>query len=159
MAREVGMRHGDDLRRISRQLRSMDNPEIKKRFAKELRGAAAPLVPLVRSSIRSIPSKRAYSPGGLRGQLARATRLEVRTVGRSAGIAIRVDGRKMPNHMKALPRAVEGTKRWRHPVFGNREVWVQQPKQPYFFHVVRPLGVASRRAVNRVLDGISRDIR
>jgi hypothetical protein len=159
MAGEWGLRHGNDLRRISRELRGMDNKEIKKRFAKELRAAAKPLVPVVRNSIRSIPSKRAYSASGLRGNLSRATKLEVRTVGRQAGIAIRVDGRKMPTHMKGLPKAVEGTKRWRHPVFGHRDRWVNQPKQPYFFHVVRPLGPASRKAVNRVLDGISRDIR
>jgi hypothetical protein len=137
----------------------MDNKEIKKRFTKELRAAVKPLVPVVRNSIRSIPSGRAYSPTGLRGNLARATKLEVRTAGRQAGVAIRVDGRKMPTHMKGLPKAVEGTKRWRHPVFGHREVWVNQKPKPYFFHVVRPLGPASRKAVNRVLDGISRDIR
>jgi hypothetical protein len=159
MPGEWGMRHGNDLRRISRELRSMDNKEITKRFRKELRAAARPLVPVVRKSIRSIPSKRSYSADGLRGNLSRATKLEVRTAGRQAGVAIRVDGRKMPSHMKGLPKAVEGTKRWRHPVFGHREVWVDQPKQPYFFHVVRPLGLASRKAVNRVLDGISKDIR
>jgi len=159
MPGEWGLRHGNDLRRISRELRSMDNKEIKKRFTKELRAAAKPLVPVVRSSIRSIPSKRGYSPQGLRGQLARATRLEVKTVGRQAGVAIRVDGRKMPSHMKGLPKAVEGKKRWRHPVFGHREVWVQQPPQPYFYKVVRAAGPASRRAVSRVLDGVTRDIR
>ncbi|SHI68468.1 hypothetical protein SAMN05444521_8231 [Streptomyces sp. 3214.6] len=153
------MRTGDDLRRISRELNRMDQPEIKKRFRKELRATAQPFVPLVRNSIKSIPSKRPYSAEGLRGQLARATRIEVRTVGRDAGVAIRVDGRKMPSKMKALPKGMEGTKRWRHPVFGNREVWVTQQPHPYFFHVVRPAGVAGRRAASRVVDSITRDIR
>lgn len=152
------VRDSGDLRRISRELRHMDDKELKKRFRKELRKAAAPLVPKVRSSIRSIPSNRAYSPDGLRGALSRATRLEVKTAGKQAGVAIRVDGRKMPAHMKSLPSMVEGKKRWRHPVFGNREVWVNQPQKPYFYHVVRVAGPASRRAVNRVLDGISKDI-
>lgn len=136
----------------------MDNREIKKRFRKELRAAARPLVPKVRASIRSIPSSRSYSPNGLRGALSKATRLEVKTAGRYAGVAIRVDGRKMPSHMKSLPSMVEGKKRWRHPVFGNREVWVNQPKHPYFYDVLRVAGPASRRAVSRVLDGITRDI-
>ncbi|MFF0139664.1 hypothetical protein ACFYRN_24825 [Streptomyces sp. NPDC005227] len=152
------LQRGDELRRVSRELRRMDNPEIKKRFRKELRAAAAPLVPRVRSSIRSIPSGRGYSPQGLRGNLARATRLEVKTAGRQAGVAIRVDGRKMPSHMKSLPSMVEGKKRWRHPVFGHREVWVSQPSQPYFYKVVRTAGPASRRAVNKVLNGITKDI-
>jgi len=158
MVMGLELRTGDDLRRISRALRSMDNPEVKKRFRKELRAAAVPLVPVVKASIRSIPAKRAYTPGGLRGRMVAATRVEVRTVGKDAGVAIRVDGRKMPSKQKALPKAMEGKKRWRHPVFGNREVWVTQQPHPYFFHVVRPAGVASRIAVNKVLDQITRDI-
>ncbi|MGW3152779.1 hypothetical protein [Streptomyces sp. NPDC001089] len=155
----VRLQDSGDLRRVSRELRRMDSPEIKKRFRKELRAAAAPLVPRVRASIRSIPSSRGYSPEGLRGQLARATRLEVKTVGKQAGVAIRVDGRKMPSHMKSLPSMVEGKKRWRHPVFGHREVWVTQTPHPYFYSVLRTAGPLSRRAVNRVVDGITKDIR
>ncbi|MCQ9178757.1 hypothetical protein KMT30_06870, partial [Streptomyces sp. IBSBF 2953] len=120
---------------------------------------AQPYVPLVRNSIKSIPSKRPYSADGLRGRMSKATRVEVRTVGRDAGVAIRVDGRKMPSKMKALPKGMEGTRRWRHPVFGNREVWVTQPPHPYFFRVVRPAGTAGRRAASRVVDSITRDIR
>lgn len=154
----IRLEGGENLRRISRELRRMDSPEIKKRFRKELRAAAAPLVPRVRESIHNIPSNRAYSPQGLRGALSKATRLELKTSGRQAGVAIRVDGRRMPSHMKSLPSMVEGKKRWRHPVFGNREVWVDQPNHPYFYNVLRTAGPASRRAVSRVLDGISRDI-
>ena len=155
----IGLRDSGDLRRISRELRRMDDKELKKRFRKELRKAAAPLVPKIRQSIRSIPSSRGYSPDGLRGALSKAVKLEVKTVGKQAGVAIRVDGRKMPSHMKSLPSMVEGKKRWRHPVFGHREVWVNQPSEPYFYHVVRVAGPASRKAVSKVLDGISRDIR
>jgi len=155
----IGLRDSGDLRRISRELRRMDDKELKKRFRKELRAAAAPLVPKVRASIRNIPSKQGYSPNGLRGALSKAVKLEVKTAGRQAGVAIRVDGRKMPSHMKSLPSMVEGKKRWRHPVFGNRNNWVNQSSEPYFYHVVRVAGPASRRAVSKVLDGISRDIR
>ncbi|SMF86130.1 hypothetical protein [Streptomyces sp. Amel2xC10] len=153
------MRTGDDLRRIARELNRMDNQELKKRFRKELRAVAQPYVPLVRNSIRNIPSKRPYTAEGLRGRMVKATRIEVRTVGRDAGVAIRVDGRKMPPSMKALPKGMEGTKRWRHPVFGNRENWVTQKPSPYFFKVVRLAGVAGRRAASQVVDSITRDIR
>lgn len=152
------VRDSGDLRRISRELRAMDDKKLKAKFRRELRKAATPLVPKVRASIRSIPSKQAYSPDGLRGSLSRATRVEVKTTGREAGVAIRVDGRKMPAHMKSLPSMVEGKKRWRHPVFGNRDVWVDQPKQPYFYNVVRAAGPLARRAVGRVLDDISKEI-
>lgn len=154
----ITLRGGDELRRVSRELRRMDNPEIKKRFRKELRAAATPLVPKVRQAIRSIPSNRGYSADGLRGAMSKATRLEVKTVGRQAGVAIRVDGRKMPSHMKSLPSMAEGKKRWRHPVYGNRANWVTQTPHPYFYSALRAAGPASRRAVSRVLDGITKDI-
>lgn len=154
------LRRSRDLSRLSRELRRMDNREVTKRMRKELRKSARPLVPIVRSSIRRIPSKTPYRIGGLRSDLSKATRLEVKTTGRNARVSIRVDGRKMPNHSKAVQAYMEGVKpRWRHPVFGNREVWVQQPAQPYFYKVVAPAaGPRSRVAVNYVLDGIIRDI-
>lgn len=137
----------------------MDDKEVLKRFRKELRGAAKPLVPLVRASIRQIPSKRPYTAQGLRGQLSRATTLEVKTSGRQAAVAIRVDGRKMPNRAKAVQAYMEGSKpRWRHPVFGHTAVWVQQPPQPYFYKVMNTAGPRARAAVNKVMDQVSRDI-
>ena len=153
----IEIRTGEELRRISTALRRMDNPEIKKRFRKELRAAAAPLVPRVRASIANIPSR--TGDGSLRAAMSKAVKLEVRTVGRDAGVAIRVDGRKMPSGMRSVQAYMEGKKKpWRHPVWGNREVWVRQDPHPYFYKTVAPVGPASRRAVSRVLDGITRDI-
>lgn len=155
---DVELRSSGELVRLSRALRGMDNEQIKKRFRKELREAAKPLVPVVRTSIQSIPSR--TGKGQLRAAMSKATRIEVRTSGRQAGVAIRVDGRKMPNRSKTLQSYMEGRKRpWRHPVFGNREVWVRQDPKPYFFRVVEPAaGPRSRAAVNRVLDSINREI-
>jgi hypothetical protein len=159
VARAVELRSGRDLARITRELRRMDDKEMLKRFRKELRQAAKPLVPAVRKSIRQIPSSRPYSAAGLRGQLSRATKLEVKTSGRQAAAVIRVDGRKMPPKAKTLQAFMEGTKpRWRHPVFGNRAVVVQQPPHPYFYKVMAAAGPKARRAVNKVMDEVSKDI-
>ena len=153
----IEVRSADSLRRISRELRRMNDREVKKRFSRELRAAARPLVPVVRASIMSIPSK--TGDGTLRRQMSRAAKLTVRTVGKDAGVTIRVDGRKMPPGKGALPAYMEGTKpRWRHPVFGNRNVYVDQKAHPYFYRVVTPYGRRARRTVDKVLTGISRDI-
>lgn len=155
----IHLRHGTDLARITRELRGMDDKELLKRFRKDLRTAAKPLVPAVRASIRAIPSKRRYTAAGLRGRLSRATTLEVKTGGRQAAVIIRVDGRKMPEKQRALQAYLEGTKsRWRHPVYGNRDAWVQQPAKPFFYKVMGPAGTRARIAVGRVLDQVSRDI-
>ena len=153
------LRRGRDLTRIVRELRAMDDKEVLKRFRKELRQAAKPLVPAVRASIRQIPSKRPYRADGLRGQMSRATGLQIKTTGKQASAVIRVDGRKMPNRAKAVQSYMEGVKpRWRHPVYGRRTVWVQQEPHPYFYKVMRTAGPRARLAVNRVMDQISRDI-
>lgn len=137
----------------------MDDKEVLKRFRKELRTAAKPLVPMVRSSIRRIPSSRPYSPQGLRGQMAKATTLQVKTAGKQASVILRVDGRKMPPNAGSVPAYMEGSKpRWRHPVYGKKTVWVQQPSQPYFYNNLTVAGPRTRQAVGRVIDQISKDI-
>lgn len=159
MPTTAGLRGGRDLTRVVRELKAMDDKEILKRFRRELRAAGKPLVPAVRASIRKIPSKRPYSADGLRAKLSKATGIEVKTVGRQAGVAIRVDGRKMPNRSRSVQAYMEGVKSpWRHPVFGNTEVWVRQEPQPYFYRVMRAAGPRARLAVNKVMDQISRDI-
>jgi hypothetical protein len=153
------LRHGKDLAEISRELRRMNDKEMLKRFRKELRAAATPLVPAVRASIAAIPSSRPYSADGLRGHMSRATTLQVRTVGKQASVVIRVDGRKMPPRSRAVQSYMEGVKSpWRHPVYGNREVWVKQEPNPYFYKVMDRAGPLARLAVNRVLDQVSKDI-
>jgi hypothetical protein len=156
---DLELRTGKDLKRVAAELRRMNNKQLKQEFTKELRAAARPMVPAVRGAIRQIPSKRGYSADGLRGRMSKAVKLEVRTTGRDAGVRIRVDGRKMPAHEKALQSYMEGLKKpWRHPVFGNREVWVRQDPKPYFFRTVRPLGLASRVQVNKAIDRVSKKI-
>lgn len=154
----VEVRTGGELRRITKALKAQgDGKQLRKQFSKELRAAAAPLVPAVRASIRAIPSE--TGKGELRAAMSRATRLSVRTVGRQASVAIQVDGSRMPDGKRALQQYMEGTKKpWRHPVYGNTDVWVTQKPHPYFYKVVYPLGAASRVAVNRVLKQTTKKI-
>lgn len=156
------LRGGKDIKRVAAELRKMDDKEILKRFRKELRAAAAPMVPAVRQSIANIPVKGDVSAKdsatGLRKRLQKATRLMLRTGGKLAGIRVLVDPKKLPDHERSLPAMEEGLKPWKHPVYGDRGVWVRQEPHPYFFKVVRKLGPASRIAVNRVIDGITKSI-
>lgn len=152
------LRGGKDIKRVGAELRRMDDKEILKRFRKELRAAAAPMVPAVRASIAAIPVKGTSGSTGLRKRLQKATRLMLRTGGKLAGIRVLVDPKKLPDHERSLPAMEEGLRPWKHPVYGNRGVWVRQDPHAYFFPVVRKLGPASRIAVNRVLDGITKSI-
>jgi hypothetical protein len=150
-----------DLKAISRALRKhADGKRLRVELNRELRQAAQPLVPKVKAAWRAAPSghgKAGRRGGSLRSQLARATRLEVRLTGKQAGVRVRTDGRRMPDHMKSLPGYAEGVRRrpWRHPVYGNRDAWVTQQPFPRFYDAVAGGDeVAARRAVNQAVDKV-----
>lgn len=148
-----------DLRAVSRALKQhADGKELAKQLRKNLREAARPLVPKVRAAWLSAPSQNQPNVGGvdLRALLAKATRLEVRTTGKEAGVRVRTDGRKMPSGMRSLPGYAEGIRRrqWRHPVYGRRSTWTTQRPFPRFYAAVRPDEQRARRACEEAVDAV-----
>jgi len=148
----------DDLRKLARQLRTVgDAKAIRRDLTKGLRAAARPAQQEAKAAALALPSKRPGSTG-LRRQIAAATGTQVRTTGRNAGVKIRVSKKRMGDKAR-LPRLMnKGT--WRHPVFGNREVWVTQTSRYLWFD--RPLllsGPLVRREIKKVLDDIERRLR
>jgi hypothetical protein len=156
------LRDSGDLKRLAKVLRQHANGrEVRKELTDGLRGVLRPIVPQIKAAYLSGPSGRGKARrkgGSLRSQLARTVRLEVRTSGKLAGARIRADGRRMPSGMRALPKAYEGVKRFRHPVFGNREVWVAQQSHPTFFPAVQPSEAQARQAIDEVVAGVFRKI-
>lgn len=148
---------------------------LRTEMRRSIRRAAAPMVPAVRASIGAIPAPSEYH-SGLRKRLQRATWLRIRTAGRNASVRVLVDPRKMPNEEKAIPMLMEGTagRPWRHPVFGHSADeassqsagtghgrgwnWVKQDPHPYFFKVVRPLGIKSRVEIAVMVRKTSREV-
>jgi hypothetical protein len=159
---KVELRDTGDLKAVVRALRQQaDGKQLRRELGQGLREILRPFVPKVQAAYRAAPSKgrrksrsRARLPD-LRQLLAKATRVEVRTSGKLAGARIRVDGRKMPSGFRALPHYHEGTRpRWRHPTFGDREVWVGQESHPTFYRTVQPNETAARAEVERVVGRI-----
>lgn len=159
----VGIVDAGDLKRLNRQFRDVeDGKELRKELTGGLRGVLNPIRDQVKAAYRSNPStggKAGRGGGSLRGLLAKATRVEVRTTGKLAGARLRVDGRKMPDQMKSLPAYWEGYKpRWRWPVYGNREAWAQGRARPTFDRIVEPSEDDAFRAAERVVDGVRRKL-
>ena len=155
-----------DLKRLAKELRTVaDGKQLRKELTGGIRAAMAPVVPLVKAAYLAQPghqgrrsTSRAQQPD-LRTLLAKATRLEVRTAGKLAGARIRVDGRKMPPQMKALPKYWEGSKRpWRWPVYGDRRTWAQGRARPTFDAVTQPHTPQVRREVDEVFERIRRKL-
>jgi|SRR5215216_3460646 len=153
---QVSLIDSGDLKAVNKALKQLeDGKEIRKQLSRELREIARPLVPRVRQAWLSAPSTQGPGRGqpDLRVLLAKATRAEVRLTGKSAGVTIRTDGRRMPSGMKALPGYAEGIRRrrWRHPVYGNRNTWVQQQPFPRFYDAVQPDEAAAAQAIERAV--------
>ena len=76
--------------------------------------------------------KRAIGRAGLRDTIARIITTQVSTSARRAAVRIRIPAAAMPPKQRRLPRYLNKGK-WRHPVFGNKEVWVGQKSEPHWF--------------------------
>jgi hypothetical protein len=147
-----------ELRRLASDLRAAGNQQsINAELRRELlivgrKGAAA-----VRASVRATPSKGQSTGAGrrsLRAAIARATEAKVRTSVRP-GVVVWVNPGQMPSGERALPAFLDGQGRWRHPVFGNTNVWRGQRPHPYFDRAIRPIEGELADAGDRVLDRIA----
>lgn len=137
--------------RLIKSIRAFDK-DLATRTRAQLRAAAKPAVAEVQQILRA-PTGHPTSRTNLRATLAKGTKLSIRT-GKTAGVAITTSGSKLPN-----PRLAKLYNRpsWRHPVFGDREVWVTQKGRPYF-GVVYKHRTALAEAMQRALDGAAAQI-
>lgn len=148
------LRGSSDFYKLSKALKAAGRTQMRKELHKGLQQGAKPLIPLARAEARRVlPHK-----GGLAEVVARAPmRVQVRTGARTAGVRV-VVGRDRSGARRANQGVI------RHPVFGNRQVWVNQVVPPDWFDrpmehgapIVRP---ELQKAVERVLDQIARGVR
>jgi len=146
-----------DLRKLSKQLRTVgDAKVIRRESTKRLRAAARPAQQRVKAAARGLPAKGPKS-SGLRRRTANAITTQVRMSGRMAGVNIRIPTSRMGG-LSVLPQRMNAG-RWRHPVYGNREVWVTQTSRAgWFDRTLQMQGPGVRREIKRVLDDIERKL-
>jgi hypothetical protein len=155
-----------DLKRASKALRNhADGKRLRKEAIAEFKAALGPSLPRVKAAWLAAPSQgHGTASRGRRDQpdirklLADSTWIQARLTGKEAGVRIRSDGRKMPDGIKALGGYAEGIRRrpWRHPVHGNRNVWVTQqpfPGKP-FYTAAAVDELRARRACNDAVDRV-----
>lgn len=120
------------------------DPELKAALRKRLIAFAKPVVEEVKQAEREIPSNREIGEKrkkkgeslGLRASLAAATKADFNGTGRGAVLHIRVSSSRfmaVSGRPRTIPYYMEGRRKraWRHPVYGNRDVWVEQTKHPF----------------------------
>lgn len=104
-----------------------DGKQLRKDLAKEMREALKPGAAHAKSAVMGMVSAGGLPTApALRSSIARKIRPEVKLGGRWSGARVKAFKTK---NVRGFPNAPKRTNRasgWRHPLFGNREVWVQQ---------------------------------
>jgi len=75
--------------------------------------------------------QRVKSAAGFSSRIPGAVSAKVSFAAKSAGVTVQVDARKAPEARPLEHGGKGGT--FRHPVFGNKDNWVDQKAQPFFF--------------------------
>jgi hypothetical protein len=117
----------ENLRAISKALKAEeDGKQLRKELTRNMRDALKPGATDAKSAIMSMASATPHGGPALKSAIARRIRPEVRISGKFPGA--KVKAMKTPN-IRGFANAAKRTNRasgWRHPVYGSREVWVQQ---------------------------------
>jgi len=155
----------DDLARLAKILKQEENgKELRKELSANLRRASEPARDAARSNIMQMSTGGLPHEGEpLREAIARRIVTEARLTGRSTGAKVKVKRKGMP---RGFEHAAKRTNRqnWRHPVFGNRNVWVTQIGRPRWFDdAMRANAAQWRRAIadamNHTAERIARKVR
>jgi hypothetical protein len=77
-------------------------------------------------------AKKLEKARSLRESIAGASGSAVSAGARKVELAFKVRASQLPASQRKLPRRWDQENGWRHPVFGNRNVWVTQRGHPYF---------------------------
>ncbi|MEU3255909.1 hypothetical protein [Streptomyces sp. NPDC006997] len=149
-----------NLRNVDRALRAEeDGKQLRKDLTKNMREALKPGAAQAKSAIMSMTSVTPHDGPALKTAIARKIRPEVRISGKFPGAKVKAFKTK---NLRGFPNAPKRTNRasgWRHPVYGNRAVWVQQHGKVKWFdrafegqdaHYRRQVQFALAEMVNRI---------
>jgi hypothetical protein len=176
----IGVVGEQEFRRLAAQLRGKENRAVRLRVGKAIRAEAKPVVVAVKRAVMATPSRGgsrgsasrharaahnqarsrvgAYRLRGLRASVAAGVGVETNLAGRRPSVRIVVRRSGLPPDQRRLPSRLNNPGGWRHPVFGNREIWVHQDGHPYFDVTIRRHEKQIRRAVIRAVEQGAQDI-
>lgn len=136
---------GEQLRRLAKRLKAAGNAkELEKNMTRRIRKAAIPLTRDMRAAVRAVEVSstkgghaRPDNSTNLRNRVASAIRVSTAL----RGIRVYVSGKAVGPYGSTLALYLDAElaffSKWRHPVFGNKEKWVTQTGQPWFYVTAR----------------------
>ena len=140
--------------------------DLRRDVLRGMRAAAQPAAVAVKAAIMSMPSKGVHTGDGgsrsLRASIAAGIKVHVKLSGKAKhiGVTIAAHSRGMPRKFRRAPKYLNRKRPWRHPVFGNRDVWVSQvSRRPgWFDDTLKAYRPVVLRAVDEALDNVARRI-
>lgn len=175
-------------RDLAKRLRKAGKKDLKAKLRKQITEAGRPVLDEVKAAVRDLPVTSRGGGGkrrqqfnafraeeaarragkdtgaaigrglrkahGLRASIASATKLQIT----AKGVRFVVQSAALPPSQRTLPRHLDSAKGWRHPVFGDREVWVEQKGRPYFGATIKKRAPAFRRAIVQAMNEISNEL-
>jgi hypothetical protein len=157
---DISVQHGpDDLRALAKRIRKAGNAKtIRKQLNAGLKEGVKPALAATKKAALDLPVKTGKrETTGLRKKMARVANIQVRSSGRDPGVRVRISRARMGDQASLVKATNNG--KWRHPVRGNREVWVTQTSRAgWFDNANRYTGPPVRRAIKRVMDDIEKQL-
>lgn len=161
----LGIKGGEQFKALARKLKEQERGDLQRNLRRNIRQAGKPAEADLKAAVMrvrvtsdkggAVPPDRST---GLRMRTARAVRTKV-TV---KGIRVIVDAKKLGPFGNRLPRYLDASipsmRRWRHPVFGNREVWVEQQGAAWFFVTMQRRAPSFQRAVIDAMKETEREL-
>jgi len=156
-----------DFRALAANLRRAGNGQLQLALRRNLRAAAQPVLGELRTAVQAVTVS--SSRGGtahpdysrqLRSRIAKALRISVAY----RGVRFNVQGQAMgdPKYGAVLAKYMDSTlpgyQKWRHPVFGNTEVWEEQRGQPWFFVTIMENAATFEAACVEAVNEVIREI-
>jgi hypothetical protein len=139
--------------RTVRAALNREESSAQRKLGNALEDATQPIIAKVRREAMALPA-RGRKHTGLRGRLAEGVRAE--EVGESS---VRIVATAVDPTERALPRGMDnGPRGWRHPVYGNRNVWVQQRGGSWFREPIAESGDTIERKLTDVLEQMADNI-
>jgi hypothetical protein len=148
VADAASVRGAQQLEAVGRRLKGAAGAPLRRELLRGIRTGVKPTIPAIRESARSeLPAR-----GGLAALVAGSSfGVRTRLTGAGAGVRIQGTGR--------IGLASLNKGRLRHPVFGNRDVWVsQQVPEGWFDRPIEEDIPHIRAAVDRAMSDVSRKI-
>lgn len=139
-----------DLELVARRLKETGRGDLRKELLAGIRKEGKETVKDIKRSAADVLPHR----GGLAALVSRSS-FGVRTRLSGGGVGVRIQGTS--RSVKSLRALNAG--RLRHPVYGNRQVWVEQQVEPgWFDKPVERDADNIRRGIDRVLHDVARRI-